>query len=94
MLTLLMTAVAVALGYATGMAAASANVQRSLHRIADRQALFLMEVKGEEAETAALEAVEREAWRSNREAASLWRDVAARVARLRAPKSRAGREES
>jgi hypothetical protein len=86
MMTLLVTAIAIALGFATGTAAASANVQRSLHRIADRQALFLMEVKGEDAETAALEAADREAWRSNGDAAQFWREVATRVARLRGPR--------
>ena len=88
MMTLLLTTIAIALGFATGIATASANVQRSLRRIADRQALFLMEVKGEGAETAALEAADREAWRCNRDAAQFWRDVATRIARLRGPGAR------
>jgi hypothetical protein len=83
MMILALAAVAIALGFATGMAAASANVQRAFHRIADRQALFLMEVKGDEAEAAALEAAEREAWRANAAGAKFWRDVAHRVSRLR-----------
>jgi hypothetical protein len=51
-------------------------------RIIDRQALFLMEWKGEGARAAALQAAERERWRVSPDGEAYWLKVAARIEAL------------
>jgi hypothetical protein len=75
----------VLLGLALGSAPPEALLMRSLKRIGDRCALFLMEVHGEAAYAHALSAADREHWRCDPAMESFWLNVADRVEALRPP---------
>jgi hypothetical protein len=83
--------VAALCGTTLGAGLASARFHAALNsssrRVADRTALFLMEVKGAAAHAAALEAAERERRRSDPIAEAFWRDTAERVLALEGPQS-------